>query len=218
MGSFVGVLRVNEATVICADVITEAAQPPNLFRINRFNVALILDDLEAGTSLCEKYLKRFESIDGGFDEIIDEVRQSLEKNVSDYHEKLMTICFVGYESDFRERQYYALKFDGQRITANPYPSDNKILFLPIYDLGAYLAIKVYSNHMSLDKAVDLMGYIASQYNKIFNIQKYVSIATITKDGFNQLDIDRIRNVRSKAEEVDLDIRKTCCDFFITESS
>jgi hypothetical protein len=140
----------------------------------------------------------------------------LENNVNDYSKKLITISFVGYETDFRERPYYALMFDGQQINDIVYPADNKVLFSINNDLGVYLTYKVYSNHMSLDKAVNLMGYITAQYNKILSIGKYVSIITISKDGLSYLDANRIRSVMSKAEEVDVDIRKNCCDFFMTE--
>jgi hypothetical protein len=216
MESFVGVLRVNDATIVSTDVMTEDTLSPNLFSINKFNLAVLLGDLGAGTSFCQKYLKSFESLEGGFDQIINEARESLEKNVSDYSKKLMTISFIGYETDFRERPYYVLRFDGQRINYNVYPADNKLLFSINNDLAAYIISKVYSSHMSLDKAVNLMGYISAQYNRIFSTGKYFSLITISKDGLSWLDRDRIKSVMSKAEEIDVSIRKHCCNFFMKD--
>ncbi len=128
----------------------------------------------------------------------------------------MTISFVGYEADFNERPFYSLMFDGQKINDLVYPAENKVLFSINNDLWAYLTSKVYSNHMSLEKAVNLMGYITAQYSKIFSLGKYVNLITISKDGLNYLDIERIKNIMSNAEEVDVYICKYFCDFFMTK--
>jgi len=68
--------------------------------------------------------------------------------------------------------------------------------------------------MSLVKTANLMGYIAAQYNKIFDIAKYVNIAILSPDGFRQLGHTEIEEIMSNAERIDLEMRKDFCDFFV----
>jgi hypothetical protein len=126
----------------------------------------------------------------------------------------MTITFIGYERNFSERPYYTIMFYGSQFFDYRYPSENQVLFSYSPDLGMYLSNKVYSKHMSLVKTVNLIGYIAAQYNKIFDIAKYVNIATLSPNGFRQLAHTEIEKVMSNAEQVDLEMRKYFCDFFV----
>lgn len=216
MSNFVGVLRTNEGTVISSDINNLSSNQTdidqiNALKINKWNVTVINGDPKTAKLFCKKLLLSIK--DGGqFDKIIAEAKQLLKREASKYQTKLNEITFVGYEYNFSERPFYALTSTGEEV--ENINEDRKSFFSINNDLGAFLSNKVYSKHMSLERAINLLAYITAQYDKIVDIGKDFVLITITKNGYHRLGVDEAKKIMANAELIHQNMRKLCYDFFI----
>jgi len=219
MGKFVAAIRVNEGIVVSCDNSTSLEQGKSIFKINEYNSLLLIDDIDAGIKFCKKYLKDFESQEGGFNSISKKIEEKLSKPDDEFKKKLITIALVGYEKYLAPQPFVAFLFDGDTVKKIKYDLVRPYMFSLDNTLGIYITSRTYSRLMSIQDTIRLISYITIQYQNILPLVlgNDLSIATITQKGFKQLTKEEITQTSRTTGLSDLNMKKEFIDLFIKES-
>lgn len=213
MGVHIGALTVDEGTVLCADVTGNVALEPNISKLNEYTGVLLTNDLTEGKNFFDGELRKLASLD--FDDLVNQAKVSFEEFCKRKQGKIISVNIVGYTKNFETRTYHSLFFNGLKtniIELNP-----TVAFSADNSLALYIAHKVYTRNLSIKIATYLAAYIIKQYNVVYLTQgKDVNIATISRDGFRQLNEEELKEVKTKVQSIDIELRKSCFNLFIKE--
>lgn len=218
MGLFFGILVFENGFVIVSDIMPNVLQASHIIKINEHNVVALANDLEYGKKFCEQYILGAIKENDGILEIINLANNALQKLDGEYKGKLLTMHFLGYDSTLQQKIFHSILYNGSKIIYNSKsPSHQKTLFTFEVNLGTFIVNKVYSSYMSVQDAINLMGYVLTQYRTLYpdTIGKSFTMLTISEFGVHSLPDKEIKELLERSEKIDIQIRKDCTNFFLT---
>jgi hypothetical protein len=217
LGTFIGAIRVNEGIVVVSDIESNQEKEPNVVKLTNSCIVLFLDDLEACYSFYEEVLRPQVNEQTSFEQIQKLIIDFFKISPPKYKDKLITSILIGYDPFFQDRDFLIIKFNGTNteiVQLSKYTTN--ILFSLNDQLGRYIASKVYSPTMSLERTTNILGYIAVQYNVVHKTGKKIRMGILSEKGFSELSAEIINQVLQNVGEIDRQIKKSSCKLFVKE--
>lgn len=221
MGLFFGILSFENGFVLISDIMPDRADASSVIKINERIVIALANDLEYGKKFCEEYIIDSVKETDGITEIIALANNAFQRLSKEYVGKILTLHFAGYNSGFQQKLFHSILFNGSEIIYNsPAPSNQKTLFTFEVNLGTFIVNRAYSNYMSVQDAINLMGYVSTQYRILYpdDIGRSFTMFVVSESGVRSLSDEEIQEVLDTCEKMDMKIRRDCSDFFLTNES
>lgn len=218
MGLFFGVLSFENGFVIVTDIMPNSLNASHIIQVNPHNVIALANDIDFGTKFCEQYITGLIKENDGIYEIVDLANKAFTNLDKKYQGKILTIHFFGYDSKLQEKISHSIMYDGKKVIYNsPAPVQQKTMFTFEVNLGTFIVNKVYSNYMSVQDAINLMAYVSTQYRILYPevIGKSINMLVISEAGMQILTEKEVKDVLNNSEKIDMQIRKDCFNFFLT---
>lgn len=213
MPGFVITLQTMNGTVIAVDDETSSDRISGIYKINEYNVAIILFEYKQAVDFCNEHLKKFSS-GGNFNDIVKTAINALQQTQQKYLDKAFSIVFASVDPRGFSSAWHAIWMQNNVPQSSPVTSAG-VYGAAYQDLCEYIVSKTYSKYMSLNETIDLVGYILLQCNKALRMENNVDIVTLSPKGIEKLGSEKLISIISKAESVDNVLKKDFSDFFIT---
>lgn len=211
MGGYFGSIKVEEGICTITDSSIEKNRNTGTFKINDDCLAIIVLGYPEAINFCDKYLKKHNT-EKDVEKILRGATDDFLKDYSEYKGKPFSIAITSFIRPYVPF-YYGIWINENGLRAEELTLAC-IFSLPHQDLGEYLTEKVFSKHMSLDEASELLTYVSQQCLDIIPTSTSLEMTLLTKKGIKKLNDEELHEKFQKAEKTDQKMKMIFSDFFI----
>ena len=147
--------------------------------------------------------------------VINLIKSEIEKHSAECAQFDSSFFLAYYENDYFG--YFMFRFKNENMTIVPINDFYYFAHL-MDDLTTYIFTKIFSTQMNIDELKNLMGFVTLQCINVFNLDSFVKITTISKDGVKTMSKDQVQDILSTQDKKDNELKKIFSDFFVNEVS